>query len=368
MRFFSRRYRAIAFNARGYPPSDVPGRREGVLAGARGRRHPGRARRAEDPQGPRLRPLDGRLSRRCTSASRTRTRALSLVVAGAGYGSVARRAREVPQGHRDRRAPLRGRRAWRRRPRCTRGARRASSSWTRIPSAGANSTRSSRTGSAKGHALTQRGVQMLRPSILDLGPAAREARRADADHDRRRGRPVPRAGLLHEAQDPDGRARRPAEVGPHHQPGGARGVQPRRARLPHRGRRREVDAPQSRVADGLGHPSRGETLDATTTRRLHGPRSHPRPLRPDRRAPARRHGRQRHQGRDARGDGGRLHRDRLRLPEPAPEQALDDARPQASARGRDHQEDRRARRRASSRTSGRTSRSGSASTTRRCPR
>ena len=24
MRFFSRRYRAIAFNARGYPPSDVP--------------------------------------------------------------------------------------------------------------------------------------------------------------------------------------------------------------------------------------------------------------------------------------------------------------------------------------------------------
>jgi hypothetical protein len=24
MRFFSRRFRAIAFNARGYPPSDVP--------------------------------------------------------------------------------------------------------------------------------------------------------------------------------------------------------------------------------------------------------------------------------------------------------------------------------------------------------
>src|SRR5207247_2611055 len=49
-------------------------------------------------------------------------------------------------------------------------------------------------------------------------------------------------------------------IGPHDQPGGAGGVQPRRARLPHRGGRGEVDAAQPRLADGLRHSSRGERL------------------------------------------------------------------------------------------------------------
>src|SRR3989441_4036483 len=89
---------------------------------------------------------------------------------------------------------------------------------------------------------------------------ARATRGADADHDRRRGRPVSRAGDLHEAQDPDGGARRPPQVGPHDQPGGARRVQPGRARLPHGGGGREVDATESRLPDGLGYPSRGDTL------------------------------------------------------------------------------------------------------------
>ena len=42
MRFFSRYYRCIAFDARGYPPSDVPGRPGKVLASARPRRYPRR--------------------------------------------------------------------------------------------------------------------------------------------------------------------------------------------------------------------------------------------------------------------------------------------------------------------------------------
>ena len=37
MRYFARRYRCIAFNARGYPPSDVPRARIGVFAGDRHR-------------------------------------------------------------------------------------------------------------------------------------------------------------------------------------------------------------------------------------------------------------------------------------------------------------------------------------------
>ena len=34
VRFFARRYRTIAYNARGYPPSDVPDERERVFPGA----------------------------------------------------------------------------------------------------------------------------------------------------------------------------------------------------------------------------------------------------------------------------------------------------------------------------------------------
>src|SRR5206468_11795794 len=52
------------------------------------------------------------------------------------------------------------------------------------------------------------------------------------------------------------------EIGPHDQPGGARGLQPRRARLPHGGRRREVGAAESRVADGFRHSSCRDALMA----------------------------------------------------------------------------------------------------------
>src|SRR5262249_18602907 len=52
----------------------------------------------------------------------------------------------------------------------------------------------------------------------------------------------------------------PAEVGAHDQPGGARGVQPCRARLPHGGGRRGVGATQPRFPDGLGRPTRGDPL------------------------------------------------------------------------------------------------------------
>jgi pimeloyl-ACP methyl ester carboxylesterase len=87
MRFFSRRYRAIAFNARGYPPSDVP---DEVKAYSQ-------ERAAEDIRGV----LDGLKIAKAHICGlsmggfstlhfglRHPDRALSLVVAGAGYGSV----------------------------------------------------------------------------------------------------------------------------------------------------------------------------------------------------------------------------------------------------------------------------------------
>ena len=47
-RFFARRYRTIVFNARGYPPSDVPTEVERVLPGPRRGGHPGAPRRPRE--------------------------------------------------------------------------------------------------------------------------------------------------------------------------------------------------------------------------------------------------------------------------------------------------------------------------------
>ena len=46
VRWFSRAYRCITYNARGYPPSDVPEDRDRVRLGVRRRRPARRARRA----------------------------------------------------------------------------------------------------------------------------------------------------------------------------------------------------------------------------------------------------------------------------------------------------------------------------------
>ena len=80
MRYFSRRYRCITYNARGYPPSDVPDD-VAKYSQARARDDIDRgARSPEDRQGARRRPVDGRLRRRCTSASTHPHRARSLVI------------------------------------------------------------------------------------------------------------------------------------------------------------------------------------------------------------------------------------------------------------------------------------------------
>ena len=61
VRFFARRYRTIVFNARGYPPSDVPTDGSRLLPGSRRGGHPGPARRPRDRPGARLRAVHGRL-------------------------------------------------------------------------------------------------------------------------------------------------------------------------------------------------------------------------------------------------------------------------------------------------------------------
>ena len=165
VRFFSRRYRTITFNARGYPPSDVP---EDPRAYSQ--------RQAVDDVRGVLDHLGISRAHVCgLSMGGYATlhfgldhpaRALSLVVAGAGYGS------DDPARHR---------------AECEVGARRFETEG--MEAAGDAYSRGSTrvqfmekdplgwqefhdrltAGSARGHALTLRGVQMTRPAIYDLG-------------------------------------------------------------------------------------------------------------------------------------------------------------------------------------------------------
>ncbi len=167
MRFFSRRYRAIAFNARGYPPSDVP-------------EDPGaysQDRAVEDIRGlldvlgiPKAHVCGLSMGGYATLhfGLRHPDRAFSLVVAGAGYGSVAS---DRAKFHQD--AELTARRfeeegmaktadLYAKGPTRVQFMDKDSVGWREFH-------RQLAEGSARGHALTLRGVQKTRPSIFDLG-------------------------------------------------------------------------------------------------------------------------------------------------------------------------------------------------------
>ena len=204
VRYFARHYRCIAYNARGYPPSDVPKDGEkysqdrarddiravldalkidkahvvGLSMGGFATLHFGFTY-------PRARALAGgrrlRLRRR----------------AGQARSSSRRRPRRRPSASRSS--------AWRRPPRPTRSARRACSSRTRTRAAGAEFADQLAEHSTDGAALTMRGVQARRPSLLRAGRQDEDDHGADADHDRRRGLALPRAGRADEAEHPDRR-------------------------------------------------------------------------------------------------------------------------------------------------------------------
>jgi pimeloyl-ACP methyl ester carboxylesterase len=165
--FFARRYRALAFNARGYPPSDVP---EDPAAYSQ-------ARAVEDIRGL----LDGLGLDRAHVCGLSMggyatlhfglahpERALSLVVAGAGYGSVPAQRERFRQDsdanahvlERDGMAAFAE--SYARGPARVQFLDKDPLGWREFAARLA-------AGSARGHALTLRGVQMARPSIYDLG-------------------------------------------------------------------------------------------------------------------------------------------------------------------------------------------------------
>lgn len=166
--FFARRYRAIAFNARGYPPSDVP---DDVSAYSQ-------ARAAADITGV----LDGLgipkahvcgLSMGGYAALHFGLsypeRALSVTIAGAGYGSgtdreAFRKDTELIARRFDEEGMAKVTEFYSRGPTRVQFIEKDPRGWQEFHDRLA-------AGSARGHALTLRGVQMSRPSVFDLGEA-----------------------------------------------------------------------------------------------------------------------------------------------------------------------------------------------------
>ena len=164
--FFARRYRTIAFNARGYPPSDVP---DDPAAYSQGRA-------MEDIRGI-LDHLGIAQAHVCgLSMGGYATlhfglshpdRALSLVVAGCGYGSGADRERfRQDTALVVRRFEDEGMETvadfYSRGPTRVQFLDKDPKGWREFRDRLA-------AGSARGHALTLQGVQMMRPAVYDLG-------------------------------------------------------------------------------------------------------------------------------------------------------------------------------------------------------
>jgi pimeloyl-ACP methyl ester carboxylesterase len=163
--FFSRRYRTITYNARGYPPSDVPGDPAAYS----------QTRAAEDIVGV----LDGLRIAKAHVVGLSMggyatlhfglehpDRALSITVAGCGYGSGTDRE----SFRKDVEATVK---------QFDRGMEPVAEFYSRGPTRVQFMDKDPRgweafrqrlaAGSAQGHALTMRGVQMTRPSVFELG-------------------------------------------------------------------------------------------------------------------------------------------------------------------------------------------------------
>jgi pimeloyl-ACP methyl ester carboxylesterase len=165
VQFFARRYRTIAYNARGYPPSDVPDDPSAYS----------QERAVEDIRGV-LDHLGVRKAHLCGLSMGGYAvlhfgltypdRAHSLVVAGCGYGSGDRDAFRRDSSQVVKRFEDEG---------MARVADWYSRGPTRVqfldkdPKGWQEFHDRLAAGSARGHALTMQGVQMKRPSVFDLG-------------------------------------------------------------------------------------------------------------------------------------------------------------------------------------------------------
>jgi pimeloyl-ACP methyl ester carboxylesterase len=167
VQFFSRRYRTIAFNARGYPPSDVPDDPRAYS----------QDQATDDIRGL-LDALQIRRAHVCGLSMggyatlhfglRYPDRALSLVVGGAGYGSVLAERERFRQDCDLTAARIEAEGMDRVADFYAKGPTRVQF-MDKDPVGWKEFADVLRDGSTRGHVLTMRGVQMMRPSIFELG-------------------------------------------------------------------------------------------------------------------------------------------------------------------------------------------------------
>ena len=255
VKFFARRYRTIAYNARGYPPSDVPADPERYS----------QALAAEDIKAilDHLKLAKAHVVGLSMGGFATLhfglmfpERALSLVVGGRRLRQRERRSRDVPPGYRHGGGAVRAGRHGQGRRVLHAGAD-ARAAHGQGPHRLEGILRRFASGSALGHANTMRGVQRRRPSIFELEAKLERLTvptlimTGDEDD------PCLEPGIFMKRKIATSALVVHPQVRPRHQPRGARPLQPRGARLPHRGRRRTLVAARSGLADRLGHSSRG---------------------------------------------------------------------------------------------------------------
>ena len=172
MRHFGKRYRAIAYNARGFPPSGCSGKCVLLFARARRRRHSRGARSRSLANAEGAYPVGLSMGGFATLhfGIRHHNRALSLCIGGCGYGVIrARQARDFSRrGRRDRGRSC-GRTACKLSPSALRLRADPRAIWLQGPAGPrrvqeaclANIRRSDQ-------ATTQQGVQKERPSLYTL--------------------------------------------------------------------------------------------------------------------------------------------------------------------------------------------------------
>jgi pimeloyl-ACP methyl ester carboxylesterase len=286
VRYFARYYRCITVNARGYPPSDVP--KDGAKYSQ------GRARDDIRSVLDALKIDKAHVVGLSMGGFATLhfgftypDRARSLVIAGCGYGAEPdKRAQFAAEAEASAKrfeelTMAKAAEAYALGPTRVQHQNRDPRGWREFADQFAEH-------STEGAALTMRGVQAKRPSLFELVDKMKADHRADADHDRRRGLALHRAGRADEEDHLHRRAGGDAERRPQHQSGRPGGVQRASRRAVRRGRCRHL-AHARPARDGgidtgeVSAPSlRCRTTpagDRAQTHRRHSARSAPRILR-----------------------------------------------------------------------------------------